>query len=194
MLPSAKAMTTYCEFSYACLLACFDTRHHVRLGLVDQLVGQTLETVGQGCSLCRLQLSCLRRAAGANQLHDLRDDFDEPLIVLPEPAKKLDFVLGHELQPIHVEPELIELAKRAQQRRIVGSKQGGGHAVELDRRVMLHLPVRFDLALQRDELLGALIDPAQKLESDSPHHDQEYRNCEKCRQQLGLDAGRHARN
>ena len=138
------------------LLARFDTRDHVRLGLVDQLVGQTLEAVGQGCGLCRLHLSRLRGAAGANHLHDLRDDFDEPIVVLPELAEQLDFVLGHELQPIHVVAELVELAKRARQRRIVGSEQGGGHAVELARRVMLHLPIRFDLALQLDELLGAL--------------------------------------
>ena len=99
------------------LLARLDARDHVRLGLVDQLVGQTLETVGQRCSLCRLQLSRLRRTAGADQFHDLRDDFDEPIVVLPEPAEQLDFVLGHELQSIHVVAELVELAQRARQRR-----------------------------------------------------------------------------
>src|SRR5262245_10286794 len=41
------------------LRARFDPRDHVRLGLVDQLVGQTLEAVGQGSSLCRLQVSRL---------------------------------------------------------------------------------------------------------------------------------------
>jgi hypothetical protein len=44
------------------LLARFDTRDHVRLGLVDQLVGQTLEAVGQRCGLCRLHLSRFRGA------------------------------------------------------------------------------------------------------------------------------------
>ena len=155
MLPSAKAITIVLRV-FVGLLARFDTRDHVRLGLVDQLVGQTLETVGQGRSLCRLHLPRLRGTAGANQFHDLRDDLDEPVVVLPELAEQLDFVLGHELQPIHVVAELVELAKRARQRRLVGSEQGGGNAVELARRVMLHLAIRFDLALQLDELLGAL--------------------------------------
>ena len=141
-----------------------------------------------------MQLPRLRRTAGANQFHDLRDDLDKSIVVLPELAKQFDFVLGHELQPIHVIAELVELAKRARQRRLVGRKQGGGNAVELGRRVMLHLPIRFDLALQLDELLGALIDPAQKLEPDGPHHDQQHRNCEKCRQQLDLYASRYPRN
>ena len=80
------------------LLTCFDTRDHVRLGFIDQLIGQTLETVGQGCSLCCLQLSCLRGTAGTNQFHDLRDDFDEPVVVLTELAEQFDFVLGYELR------------------------------------------------------------------------------------------------
>jgi hypothetical protein len=35
--------------------------YHVRLGFVDQLVGQTLETIGQGRSLYRLYLPSQRQ-------------------------------------------------------------------------------------------------------------------------------------
>ena len=153
------------------LLARFNARDHVRLGLVDQLVGQTLEAVRQGRGLCRLQLSRLRGAAGAEQSHDLRDYFHELIVVLPESAEQLDFILRNKLQPIHVVAELVQLAKRARQRHIVGSQQGGGHVVELARGVILYLPIRFDLALQLDELLGARIDPAQNVEPDGPHRD-----------------------
>ena len=59
---------------------------------------------------------------------------------------------------------------------------------------MLHLAIRFDLALQLDELLGARIDPAQNVEPDGPHHDQKRHDCEECRQQLDLHASRHPRD
>ena len=99
------------------LIARLDARYHVGLGLVDQLVRQTLETIGQRRSLCHLQLSCFRGTAGADQFHDLRHDIREPIVVLPKPVEQLDFVLGHELQSIHVVAELIELTQRARQRR-----------------------------------------------------------------------------
>ena len=69
------------------LLARFDARDHVRFGLVDQLIGQTFESVGERCGLCRLEFARLRRATGANQFNDARDDCDESLVVLAEPAE-----------------------------------------------------------------------------------------------------------
>src|SRR5262249_1526714 len=119
---------------------------------------------------------------------------DETIVVLPKLIEQLDFVLRHELQPIHVVAELVELAKRARQRRVVGRDERGNDAVELARHVMLHLTIGLDLALQLDQLLGAFIDPAQNVETCRPHDDQEHRNREKRGQQLGLNAGRHARH
>ena len=110
---------------------------------------------------CSCSLPRLGGAAGADQLHDLRDDCDEPVVVLPELAEQLDFVLGDELQPVDVVAELVELAQRARQRALVRGEQRGGDAVELARGVVLDLAIGLDLALQLDQLLGALIDPAQ---------------------------------
>src|ERR1700747_3455782 len=50
------------------LPASFDTSHHVRLGFVDQLVGQTLETIGKGRSLHRLHLARLCATTGTNHI------------------------------------------------------------------------------------------------------------------------------
>ena len=46
------------------------------------------------------------------------DDLDKSIVVLPELAEQFDFILCHELQPIDVIAELVELAKRARQRRL----------------------------------------------------------------------------
>ena len=176
------------------LPASFDTSYHVRLSFVDQLVGQTLETIGQGRSLHRLHLSRLRGAAGANHIHAMRDNLDKSIVVVAELAKQFDFIFCHELQSIDVIAELVKLAKGARQRLVVRRKQGRGNAVELAYRVMLDLPIGFDLALQSDEFLGALIDPVQNLESYGPDHDEQHRNGEKCRKQFNLYASRYPRN
>ena len=179
---------------FVSLPASLDTSYHVRLGFVDQLVGQTLETIGQGRSLYRLYLPRFRRTTGTNHFDAMRDDLDKSIVVLPELAKQFDFILCHELQPIDVIAELVKLAKRARQRRLVRRKQSGGNAVELAYCVMLDLPIGFDLALQPDKFLSALIDAAENLESDGPHHDEQHRNCEKCRKQFDLYASRDPRN
>ena len=59
---------------------------------------------------------------------------------------------------------------------------------------MLDLPISFNLALQLDQFLGALVDAAQNLKPDCPRHDQEYRNSKKSGQQLELYACRYPRN
>src|SRR5439155_25129379 len=59
---------------------------------------------------------------------------------------------------------------------------------------MLDLPIRLDLALQPDQFVGTLIDPAQHVQSLHTHHDQEHLDCEECRQQLVLNAGGYACN
>jgi hypothetical protein len=76
--------------------ACFDSRDHVRLGLVDQLVGQTFKPVSQRRSLCRLQVSRFGCTTSANQIHDARHDLDEPVVALSELSKQFDFVLSDE--------------------------------------------------------------------------------------------------
>ena len=156
MLPSAKAITIRCEFS-ASLPASFDTSHHVRLGFVDQLVRQTLETIGQRRSLHRLHFPRLRRATGANYFDAMRNDLNKSIVVLPEMAKQFDFILCHELEPINVIAELVQLAKGSRQRPLIRGEKGGGNAVELAYRVTLDLPIGFDLALQSDEVFGTLM-------------------------------------
>ena len=58
-------------------------------------------------------VSRLCRITSANQIHDARHDFDEAVIVLPEPAKQLDLVLRNELQAMITYrltwPELVRL-------------------------------------------------------------------------------------
>jgi hypothetical protein len=124
----------------------------------------------------------------------MRDDLDKSIVVLSELAKQFDFIFCHELQPIDVIAELVKLAKGARQRLVVRRKQGRGNAVELAYRVMLDLPIGFDLSLQPDEIFGALIDAAQNSESDGTHHDQQHGNGEKCRKQFDLYASRYPRN
>ena len=73
-------------------------------------------------------------------------------------------------------------------------ERSGGDAVELAGGVVLDLAVGLDLALQLDQLLGAIVDLAQALEADRPDHDQQCRDGEERREQLGLHASRHPRD
>src|SRR5947209_20629641 len=113
MLASAIAMTTHRALAYACVLASIPATMSAS-AFVDQLVGQAFKPVSQRCSLCRLQVSRFGRTTSANQIHDARHDLDEPVVVLPELAKQLDFVPRDELQAIHVVAKLVEPAQRAQ--------------------------------------------------------------------------------
>jgi hypothetical protein len=47
---------------------------------------------------------------------------------------------------------------------------------------VLHLTISLDLALQLDQLFGALIHPAQHLQTDCTNNDEEHDNGEKSRQ------------
>ena len=104
------------------LAARLDARDDIRLGLVDQLVGQPLEPVRQRPRLLQLRLARLVDVAAADQLDDPRHDGDEPVVFLPDLAEQLDFVLGDELQPLEVVAELVELAQRAVQGALVGDQ------------------------------------------------------------------------
>ena len=105
------------------LIARFDAGNHVGLCLVDQLVGEAFEPVGQRCRLCHLQFARFRRTAGTDQLDDLPDDAGELVVVLPKAIEQIDFIFGHELQSIDVIPKLIELAQRARQARVIRRQQ-----------------------------------------------------------------------
>ena len=167
---------------------------HVGLGLVDQLVGQPLEALGQRAGAPDLRLAALGDLAGADQLDHLSDDGNEGLVVLAHAAEDLDLVLGHELQAIEVIAELIELAQRCLQRSLVGHEQGRRDAVQLRRRVVLDLPVGGDLALELDQVLGALVDRAEFGESHATDGDQQSCDRQKCDQQLRVDRKRRARD
>lgn len=80
------------------LAARLNARHHVGFGFVDQLVRETLKTIGQRRGLGDLQFSCFHATAGTDQFHDLRHDLREPVVILPKPVEQIDFILGHELQ------------------------------------------------------------------------------------------------
>ena len=95
------------------LIARLDAGYHVGLGLVDQLVRETLKTIGQRRSLCDLQFSCFRGTAGADQFQDIRHDIRKPVVLIPKPVKQFYFVLGHELQSVNIVPNLIELTQCA---------------------------------------------------------------------------------
>ena len=84
------------------MLARRDAGDHVGLRAVDQLIRQALETVGQRPRLCRLRLARLRGVSGADQVDNLRDDADEPVVDLPNLAEQFRLVLGDELQPFQV--------------------------------------------------------------------------------------------
>src|SRR5215469_6248433 len=125
----------------------------------------------------RLHLPCLCRATSANHLDAMRNDLNESIVVPPETGKQFDFILCHKLKPIDVIAELVQLAKRSRQRRLVRGEQGGGNAVELTYRITLDLPIGFDLALQCDEVFGTPTDSPENLETDRTHHDEQHRNC-----------------
>ena len=163
------------------------TCDHVGFGLVDQLVGQTLQALGQRAGAPDLRLAALGDLARADRLDHLRDDGNESLVVLAHPAEDLDLVLRHELQAIEVIAELIELAQRCLQRSLVGHEQRRRDAVQLRGRVVLDLPVGGDLALELHQVLGALIDRAEFGESHATNGDQQRCNGQKRGQQLRVD-------
>jgi hypothetical protein len=113
---------------------------------------------------------------------------------LPELLKQLGLVLGDELQPVNVVSKLIELAERTVQRAIVRGEEGRGYAVELTGGVVLDLAVGLDLALQLDQLLGAIVDLAQALQADDADHNQQHSDGQKRGEQLALHTSRNARD
>src|SRR5262249_21242360 len=193
MLVSANAMTTHRALAYACVLASIPATMSPAALLTSWLVRRSSRSAS-GAACARLQILGLRRTTSANQIDNARHDLDEPVVLIPEPAKQLDFILRDELQAIHVVAELVKLAQRARQRPLVGRDQRGGDAVQRSRRVMLYLPISFNLALQLDQFLGALVKTAQNLKPHRPHHDQKHCNSKKSGQQLELYACRYPRN
>jgi hypothetical protein len=164
------------------LRARLDAGDHIRLGLVDQLIGQPLELVGERGRLLHLGFPRLGGAAAADQLDDPGHHINESVVIAAKLFDQVRFVLGHEFQPIDVVAELVELAQRALQRAIVGGNQRRRHAVELARGVVLDLAIGLDLALQLDQLLRALVDPAQLAQGAGTDNNQQRHHHQKGRQ------------
>ena len=166
-----------------------DAGHHVRFGLVHQLIGEPLELIGERGRLPQLSLPRLGSATAPNELDHVGHDFDELIVIAAELIDKLRFVLGHEFQPVDVVAELVELAQRAVEGALVRGNQRRRHAVKLARGVVLDLAIGLDLALQLDQLLGALVHPAQLTQAVRAENHQQRDNRKKCCKQLCLYAG-----
>ena len=142
-----------------------------------------------------LDLPRLGHAPAADQSDDMRHHIDESAVLLPNLAEQLRFILGDEFQSIEVISELVELAKRGiQHPGRPGKAAARRDAIELVGRIVLHLAIGRDLALQLDQLIGLVVDAAQDAEPDGPQHDQETHDRQKCDQELGLHARRNARD
>jgi hypothetical protein len=59
---------------------------------------------------------------------------------------------------------------------------------------VLNLAIRSDLALQPDQLVSAIIDPAQNTEPNGTQHNEVADDGQKSDQELGLYPGRYARD
>ena len=169
-------------------------RHHVGFRLVDELVREPLQPVGQWSRLRELQLPPFRSAAAPNQLHHTGDDPDELVIVCPHAGEQLDLVARDELQAIQVVPELVELAKDGVEAPAFGDEQRGGHAVELGRGVVLELPVGGDLALDLHEVFRPAIHLAEDPETNGAQRDEQADDDEERDQELGVHRGRDSRH
>ena len=153
-------------------LARRDAGEHLGLGEVDELVRQAFEAVGQRPRLRRLDRARLGDPSGAEQFGHPRDDAHEPVVRLPHLAGERDVIIRVELQSLKVVAELVELAERRRKRPVVGQQQSRGDVVKLHCRVLLHLPVGCDLALQSDQIVGAAIGIAEYAQSNGAQHDQ----------------------
>jgi len=164
--------------------------HHVGFRLVHELVCEPLQPVSERGRPGELQLPPFRDPTAPDQLHDTRDDSDELVVVGPHPAEQLDLVARDELQPIQVVAELVELSEDGVEAPVLGDEQGGGHTVELGRRVVLHLAVGGDLALQFHEVFRPAIHLAEDLETDRTERDQQADDDEERDEELGVHRGR----
>ena len=167
---------------------------HVGFRLVDELVREPFQPVGQRGRLRELQLPPFGGPAAPDQLHDTRDDPDELVVVGPDAGEQLDLVSRDELQAVQVVAELVELAEDGVEAPVLGDEQRGGHTVELACRVVLQLPVGGDLALQLHEVFRPAIHRAQDLETDRAERDQQADDDQEGDQELGVDAGRDPRH
>ena len=174
-------------------LGCIDGVNHVGLGDIDELVRQTFEAVGQRDDLC-LNVARLARPTGPNEVDDACHLGRELIVVLSDLAEEIRFFVGDKLHAVEVIAELSELTERSIEHPVVLKQERGRDAVELARRVVLNLMIGCDLALQLDQFIGLVIDPAQHLQPDRAEHDQQADNREKRDQKLGLNTRRPARD
>jgi hypothetical protein len=139
-----------------------------------------------------LNLAAFLDLARTNQLDHARHHRDEFLVVFAHAAQQLDLVFGHELEPVQIVAELIELAQRGIERALVRRHQRGRDAVELTRGVVLKLTIRADLAVKQHQLFGARVDRTQRFQTDGPDHDQQDDDGQERGEELDMDGGRNA--
>jgi hypothetical protein len=116
-------------------------------------------------------------------------DLNELGILLLDPAEQLDLILRHELEPVEVIAKLIELAKRCFERPLIWRQESRGNAVELAGGVMLELAVSRNLAVERYQLLGAVVRLAQHVKANGANHDEQHHHHQESRQELGVNSG-----
>ena len=157
----------------------------VRLGAIDELVCQSLKPVGEGRELGGLDLPCLAGLPGAVQLQHPRRDGDEAGVFLTKAAKQRNLVLRDKRHAVEVVAELVDLAKRPGQSRIVWRRKRGGHAIELAQCIVLHLAVGVDLVLQPRQIASALLHFSQGEESGRAQGDEKQFDQQEGGEQLG---------
>ena len=141
-----------------CGLTRFNARHHVRLGLVHQFVGETFQAVRKRRGFRKLYLPALCGFSLADQVHDTADDLDEFLIIRTHLRHHFHLILGDELQAVEVVAELLELTQRCVKAAILCLQHRRGNAIKLTDGIVIELAVGGDLALQLHHVFGALID------------------------------------
>src|SRR5207245_69376 len=144
--------------------------------------------------LNKLNRPALSHLGGANQLDELGHDLDELVIVLADPAEQFDFVFRDELEPVEVVAELVKLTQRGLERSLVGDQERRGDAVELAGGVVLELAVGGDLALELDQVLGAPVHRAQRLQADRAHRDEQHDDGKERGQEFRVDRDRYPRD
>ena len=118
---------------------------------------------GTICAICTLRASSVRPARMRSTTWVT--SAVKPVVVLPDLGEKFRLFLGDEFHAVEVVSELIELAERCIEHPVVLKQKRGRDAVELARRIVLDLVIGGDLALQPDQLVGLIVDPAQHLQA-----------------------------
>jgi len=96
-----------------------DAGRQVDLALVDEVVGEALEPIGERAGLGELQLPALGDASSFPQLGNTLGHLDELVIGCADAAEKLGVVRRRDLELVELIPELGELPERCLDRVLV---------------------------------------------------------------------------